>query len=80
MKKPVMYQMFSRMNDINGNAYRMALLYSKDGVVIDMLEERTSKPNFQSELQVPALPTISLTRSEYNQLKKYALIMIKGDL
>lgn len=66
-----MLQVFSRKNDINGNPYRLMIVYGKDSIVAAW-EARESIPNKATELRAIyyELPTVSLLPSEYTRLKK----------
>ncbi len=70
------YQILSRKNDINGNPYRLGLVFEIiDGKVklTRMIQERSSMPNFEHSLRKEGfqkIETFSLTPSEYNETRK----------
>ena len=71
--QPIAYQILSRNNDVNGNPYRLALVYSDRGTVIKAYEFRQSIIGYQlSELcpDVPCLPALHLQPAEYNETRK----------
>jgi hypothetical protein len=73
MTAPIMFQMISRNNDVNGNPYRLLLVYNIEGGVIEAYEARSSMPNIKSELTrrgLSQLPTFHVQPSEYNETKK----------
>ena len=71
------YQVLSRKNDVNGNPYRLGIVYEIiDGraKVTRMIQERSSMPNFKHFLYKEGfqeIETYSLTPSEYNDTRKY---------
>jgi hypothetical protein len=67
-----MFQMFSRNNDINGNPFRLILLYSDKAEVIEAYEARSSSPNicnFLSERGFKRLPSAHMQPKDYNEMK-----------
>ena len=67
------FQVLSRNNDINGNPYRLVLLYGSGGEITKAYEARSSSPNIVSFLKYPEylrLPTFHLSASEYNETKR----------
>lgn len=68
----MLYQVFSRNNDINGNPYRLILVYDIEASITEAYESRSSMPNIINKLskQYRQLPTLHLAPKEYNNLKK----------
>lgn len=67
------YQMFSRNNDVNGNPYRLIVVYDNDGIPHKAYEARSSTPNKEHELYgagVRKLLSVHLQPAEYNRLKR----------
>lgn len=72
-KTSTSYQMLSHNNDMNGNPYRLMLVYSQNGEVLEAYEARSSNPNHRSILEnrnLTTLITFHLSPSEYNETKK----------
>ncbi len=67
-----MFQVISRNNDVNGNPYRLVLVYNMQGGVDKAYEARSSSPNICNKLskEIPQLPSVHVSPSEYNQFKK----------
>jgi len=65
----------ARKNDMNGNPFRMAIVYDADGNIILCIEARSSRPNFTQTLRdagIIQLSEISVTPAEYNSFKTFA--------
>ena len=72
-KEPKFYQKFSRNNDVNGNPYRLMVVYNEDGTPIEAYEARSSTPNKEHEFWrngIKQLLTVHLQPKEYNRLKR----------
>jgi hypothetical protein len=76
------YQIYSRNNDINGNPFRLIILFH-DGIIQPIAyESRSSSPNKTYELEqegyTRAFRDIHLSPSEYKSIKKsYPITEIK---
>lgn len=71
--KAIALQVFSRNNDINGNPYRLALIYGNNGTVIKAYEFRQSSIDSYLSALCPnalQLPTTHLQPSEYDETRK----------
>lgn len=69
----VLYQVFSRPSDVNGNPYRLVLVYDAGGEVTEAYEERASTPNIVGQLhsrKLRQLPTFALTPAEYKATRR----------
>lgn len=69
----MLFQIFSRNNDVNGNPYRLGLVYNAEGAVVEAYEERSSSPHFVLSFRkrgLNQLPGFHLRPSEYNSTKK----------
>jgi len=66
-----MFQIISRKNDINGNPYRLILVYNQNGNVEACYEARSSMPNQASKLRLThkELPGFHVSPSEYKTTK-----------
>jgi len=66
-----MFQIISRKNDINGNPYRLILVYNQNGNVEACYEARDSMPNQASKLRLThkELPGFHVSPSEYKTTK-----------
>lgn len=76
-------QVLSRNNDINGNPYRLCLVYSSDtGGVIEAYEARSSSPNIVGKLRGSCTQLIGfhLTPSDYNETKREIKLYSKLDI
>jgi hypothetical protein len=74
------FQTLSRNNDVNGNPYRLILVYNDKGGVVEAYEARSSTPNIVRELQQRGLQELwsfHLTPSEYNDTRKNARVLAK---
>jgi hypothetical protein len=71
---PAFFQVLSRNNDVNGNPYRLVLVYDgTDGSVVRAIEARSSSPDICYELeqdQLRQLPSWHLAPSTYNKTRK----------
>jgi len=77
---PQTFQMISRTNDRNGNAYRLMLVYAADGTVVGAYEARSSAPNHVRELtrrNLWPLPAVHLAPGEYNTFKRRYKAMLQ---
>jgi len=45
------FQTFSRNNDVNGNPYRLTLVYNEHGGIHRAIESRSSSPRIVQELE-----------------------------
>lgn len=72
------FQVLSRTNDVNGNPYRLVLVY-QGGTVIEAHEARSSRPNIVGMLRRVAseLPQFSLSPREYNATRKTYRAVLK---
>lgn len=71
----VMFQVLSCNNDVNGNPYRLVLVYNSDGDVIEAYEARSSSPNIRHTLVQRGLAELwsfHLGPAEYNDTRKMA--------
>jgi len=70
------YQIFSRKNDVNGNPYRLILIYNLTGKIVKAYEARSTRSNISNTLYESdwhnELPNVFLTPAEYNRLKRKA--------
>lgn len=67
------YQMLSRNNDVNGNPYRLIVVYNSQGTPVQAFEARSSTPNIEHKLYgsgIQQLLTLHLQPSEYNRMKR----------
>lgn len=72
-------QVISRNNDINGNPFRL-IIVSEDGLTVQVLEARQSRPNWLYNNEMLTLDTIHVQPAEYNRLKrKYKNILEHTD-
>lgn len=74
------FQILSRNNDVNGNPYRLGLVYNHKGMVVEAYEERASSPNFVRALEkrgITQLPGFHLPPGEYNSTKKNLGVMLE---
>lgn len=82
-KTPTSFQILSKKSDRNGIPYRLILVYSQFGTVIEAYEERSSLPNTRGNLSrrdLVELPSFHLPTKEYNDTKsKYSAILQKVD-
>lgn len=72
-KTPTSFQILSRNNDVNGIPYRLMLVYSQNGEVLEAYEERSSMPDQRRILEdrnLAQLISFHLSPSEYNETKK----------
>lgn len=72
-KAAKMYQVISRDNDINGNPYRLIILYDADCLPVQCFEARSSTPNIDNQLYgagYPRLLNIHVQPKEYNRIKR----------
>lgn len=82
-----LFQVFSRNNDVNGNPYRLILVYSPEGAIVEAYESRSSSPNIRGQLCRKGyieLAGFHLAPSEYNQTKRsvrdgYKLEVVRAD-
>ena len=68
-----LFQIISRNNDVNGNPYRLILVYAANtGKVISAFEARSSMPNVTRRMRgdLTELPSFHVSPSEYNETKK----------
>jgi len=71
-----LFQVLSRNNDVNGNPYRLILVYNAKGGVETAYEARSSSPNIVGRLrntltpEYVQIPTFHLAPSEYNATKR----------
>jgi len=69
-----LFQVISRNNDVNGNPYRLILLYDcVTGEVIKAYEARSSSPNIANTLRRSKyieLPSFHVSPSEYKSTKE----------
>ena len=75
MSQPKSFQVLSRNNDVNGNPYRLLLVYDDEGTVIEAYEARSSSPNVRGALAKRGLRelwTFHLSPAEYNSTRKMA--------
>ncbi len=75
-------QVLSRNNDINGNPYRLVLVYSSDtGGVIEAYEARSSSPNIVGTLRASTtqLMGFHLSPGEYNDTKRAVKAILKHE-
>jgi len=65
------FQVFSRNNDKDGNAYRLVLVYNQSGSVDRCYESRSSEPYQLDDLRLThiQLPGFRLSPSEYKNTK-----------
>jgi len=75
----MLFQIFSRNNDTNGNPYRLMLSYDSEGNVVAAYESRSSSPNKAQELREThqELPSFHLAPGEYNQTRLVFTHLIK---
>ncbi|MEE9594264.1 MAG: hypothetical protein V3V92_02585 [Candidatus Hydrothermarchaeales archaeon] len=69
----MLYQVLSRNNDINGNPFRLVILYNDQGEIKTAHEARSSMPKIVGYYQnkvYTELPTFHLAPAQYNGLKK----------
>lgn len=67
------YQVFSRPNDINGNSFRLVLIFDKNLKVVKAVELGYGRSNYlhSEELaNAQELPSVQLIVKEYKLLKK----------
>lgn len=67
------YQVFSRNNDVNGNPYRLIVVYNETGKIVKGCEARSSMPNYIGQLYKAGfkeLLTVHLSPAEYNSIRK----------
>lgn len=67
------YQMLSRNNDIDGNPYRLIVVYNSKGTPIQAFEARSSTPNIEHPLYargICPLLGLHLQTKEYNRMKR----------
>jgi len=77
-----MFQIISRKNDINGNPYRLILVYNQDGNVEACYEARDSMPNQANKLRLThkELPGFRVSPSEYKNTRAvFARWLVKAD-
>lgn len=72
------YQVISRNADVNGNPYRLVILYDAQGLPVQVFESRSSSPNvvyqlLESGVHIKMLE-FHLQPSEYNRIKKQLAI------
>ena len=76
IQKGICFQVISRNNDVNGNPYRLVLIYGKGEFgpfdVVDVIEARSSSPNIVNELHrlMTSLPSFHVSPAEYNTIRK----------
>ena len=73
MSVPKFYQVLSRNSDVNGNPYRLVLVYGVDGLIETAYQARSSSPNVLGTLRYPeyiGLPSFHLSASEYNETRR----------
>jgi len=76
IQKGICFQVISRNNDVNGNPYRLILVYGKGEFspfdVVDVIEAKSSSPNIVNELHrlMTSLPSFHVSPAEYNATKK----------
>jgi hypothetical protein len=76
------FQVLSRNNDVNGNPYRLVLLYDDMGHVVKVYEARSSRPNIIGKLnrELFELVPLHLAPSEYNSVKRtWAKVLERAD-
>ena len=80
------FQVLSRNNDINGNPYRLVLVYNAEAIIVAAFEARSSSPNIvhyigllrrENRRVLHQLPTFHLSPSEYNATKKNIVDLAK---
>lgn len=67
------FQTFSRNNDVNGNPYRLLVVYDSEGTPREAYEARSSSPNKEFEFYekgIKRLLSVHLQPGEYNRLKR----------
>lgn len=67
------FQEISRNNDVNGNPYRLVVVYDENGRYSEVYEARSSSPNIVYELYKKGyqqIMSIWTTPCEYNRIKR----------
>lgn len=77
-----MFQIISRKNDMNGNPYRLILVYNQNGNVETCYEARSSMPNQAGKLRLThiELRGFHVSPSEYKTTRDaFKRCLVKAD-
>ena len=72
--KSALFQILRRNNDVNGNPYRLVMVYDVAGNLTEAYEARSSSPNICHTLRkrgLRELPMFHLGPAEYNATKRF---------
>ncbi len=66
------YQVISRDNDINGNPYRLIVIYNAKGLPIQCFEARSSSPDIDNQIwgSLARALNVHVTPKEYSRIKR----------